>query len=976
MKKWLIVVCAVLLIGSLMGSHVVYVDADGTDEEAVTFDGDYVTTLASWKQNVYVDNHDFQATITPLDFDDVTLDPLEETHGYSSTVYRWDDDTLLSWDVTVPTEGLYQFAIDYFPLSDDYLDLELAIYVNDELPYQEAQQIILYKWWTQDTSFTLDRYGNDFFASQHQVNEWLHQDFYDPMGLFAEPLCFYLHAGTNHIELERIKGELLVGDITVSGEATWQSYETYSHNSQLTTESVLIETEAEIPTSKNASNIQPAVSRAVNVTPFSVQQLKLNTVSGSTFNAQRETISYEISVPQAGYYHVSWKVMQSTLTNGVVYRTLRINGEVPFEEAFSLPIEYSTKWQTVTFGGDDPYLFYFNEGINTISLSVNLSPYQDAYYEINDLLDYVNALSLKIKKLTGNQLDEDRDWEITEYLPTVVDDLIDAAETLTAIQSSIAALSSTSKSSEMESLLKIAIRNLLFLAEEPNDIPKNIALLSTSSNSIASTLGNVISLILNSPLDVDKFYVHTDVTLPKANASFIVRFWISLKRFVLSFFDQRFTQESDGTELTVWINRNKQYVDLIQKMIDEDFTETTNIKVNASVMAAEGKLILANSAGTAPDVALGVSSWLPYDLGIRGAILDLTTYQDDPDFKTVLGYFPDQSLIPLMYDNGLYGLPDTENFYVLFYRRDILSSLDIDIPQTWDDVTKIMPILKRYGMNFYLPLSSGTSLKSFDSTLPFLFQYGSSVYQDNAMTVNLDNEASVSGLEMMTELYTIYSMDITVSSFYNDFRLGLSPIGVGDFGMYITLLNAAPDIQGLWDIALMPGVEKEGYIDRSAPGAQTANMIFAGSDQPDEAWAFLKWWASTETQTDFTSLLVSTFGKEYLWNSANTAAFQTLNIHENDITTIMAQWDYLKELPKVPGSYQVELELSNIWNSVVIDRENLRVLLNDGIIQMNREITKKMSEFGYTDKQGNVIKPYSMASTALIQTWKGDESDD
>ncbi len=974
MKKSLLLFTVLLLGFSLMGAHVVTVEADVEPNDTTPFDGNYYSILSSWKNEVFSLNSSFEVTISPSDFEGVILNPLTDKVGYPNLVYDWTDDSVISFDVTVPTEGLYQINLDFYSLSEDYLDLELAIKINGEYQYKEMQQIILYKLWRQDDSFTVDRYGNDFFGSQTQAFEWIHQDFCDPMGLFSEPLKFRLNAGLNSIQLSRIKGNIKIGNITLQGEQQLMSYQAYSQNKSLVNEDLKLEYEAEIPTIKNASNIQSAVSRTVNVTPYSVKQLKLNTLSGLTFNSERESVEYSVEVPEDGYYYLTLKVLQSTITNGVVFRTLRINGEVPFEEAYELPIEYHSKWQNYTLGGNNPYLIHFNQGVNTVSLSVCLSPYQSAYYQIDQMLDDINHLSLQIKKLTGNQLDEDRDWEITDFLPNIVTELTHSADQLEIIKNDIAALSETSKLSEMESLLKIAIRNLRFLAKDPNEIPKNITLLSTSSNSIASTLGNVIGLLLNSPLDIDKFYLHTEVELPKANANFIVRFWVSIKRFFLSFFDMRFVPDTDGTELTVWVNRNKQYVDLIQKMVDEDFTKNTSIKVNVSVMAAEGKLILANSAGKAPDVALGVSSWLPYDMGIRGAIKDLTEFSDDSEFAQTLDYYQTESLIPFVYDNGIYGLPDTENFYVLFYRTDIMNTLEISIPETWEEVKDIMPILKRYGMNFYLPLSSGTSLKAFDATLPFLFQYGSTIYANDAFTVDLDNPQSVNALETMTELYTIYSMDITVSSFYNDFRLGLSPIGVGDFGMYITLLNAAPDIQGLWKIALLPGVDQEGVINRSAPGAQTANMIFENTEKADESWAFLKWWASTATQIDFTNRLLSTFGKEYLWNSANTEAFESLNILEEDIEIIQEQWTHLKELPKVPGSYQVELEISNLWNSVVIDRQNLRVLLNDGIPQMNREIAKKMAEFGYMDKKNAVLKPYVIATTSLIETWKqGDD---
>ena len=44
----------------------------------------------------------------------------------------------------------------------------------------------------------------------------------------------------------------------------------------------------------------------------------------------------------------------------------------------------------------------------------------------------------------------------------------------------------------------------------------------------------------------------------------------------------------------------------------------------------------------------------------------------------------------------MYGLPETENYNVLFYRTDIMDELGIDatLINTWDDVIKVLPKLQ------------------------------------------------------------------------------------------------------------------------------------------------------------------------------------------------------------------------------------------------------------------------------------------
>jgi ABC-type glycerol-3-phosphate transport system substrate-binding protein len=52
--------------------------------------------------------------------------------------------------------------------------------------------------------------------------------------------------------------------------------------------------------------------------------------------------------------------------------------------------------------------------------------------------------------------------------------------------------------------------------------------------------------------------------------------------------------------------------------------------------------------------------------------------------------------------------------------------------------------------------------------------------------------------------------------------------------------------------------------------------IMSQTEMPNEAWTFLKWWSSDEVQAEFGSLLQSTYGSEYIWPTANTSAFATL----------------------------------------------------------------------------------------------------
>ncbi len=57
----------------------------------------------------------------------------------------------------------------------------------------------------------------------------------------------------------------------------------------------------------------------------------------------------------------------------------------------------------------------------------------------------------------------------------------------------------------------------------------------------------------------------------------------------------------------MWVSRGRDWAQIIKQMIDEDFTPETGIKVNVNVIPAGEMqvLLLANTSGLAPDVALG-----------------------------------------------------------------------------------------------------------------------------------------------------------------------------------------------------------------------------------------------------------------------------------------------------------------------------------------------------------------------------------
>ena len=913
-------------------------------------------------------------------------------HPTAASVFHWEEHSTstLSFVVddgnpeTKAEKSLYTIEIEYYSLVESIIDIEFGLKINGETPFFEASQITLTTLWKMSGEPTADRYGNDVNMSQEVYKGWQTAALQDSTRLAKEGLVFAIEEG-DEISLTKINGDVKIAKITVKPMDTYVSYADYIGDNEVVNTSVQ-RYEAEKMLNKSNTTINMSTSRELGVEPFDVKNLKLNIIGDGSWGASGEFITWEVEVEKEGYYYLAFKVKQTT-ENTTSYRTLYVNGEIPFEEAKHLPFSYTSEWTNVPIQGVDGtlYAIKLNAGKNQIRLEVDSTLYQSISERLSRITAEMNEMGLDITKFTNGNTSKGIDWELEENFPEMKTKIQKWTVQLRQVIEAYRNISGFSKTTLLSQDLGSAIQKLEKILDNFEELPRRLSLLSEGSSCAAQLVAGQMDSVLTQGLVVDSFYIYSDQDdLPKATGSFFKSLWVGIQRFFISFFDDSYkTDSSNDEELVVWVNRSRQYADVIQKLTDAaTATGDLDFKVKVSLMSDDGKLILANSAGQQPDVALGVSAWIPNDYGMRGMLADLRQFDG---YLDLIEQFNAEQLVPMTYDDHLYGIPETENFYVLFYRTDTLGKLGLSVPSTWDDVIDMLPVLKRFDMDFYIPLSNASSSKSFDTTAPFIYQFEGEIYEYNSkgiLTGGLENENTIKALEFITDLYTEYGLPYQVSSFFNEFRYNRIPIGIADFSTYLNLLNGAPEIQGLWDITVVPGIEvtdEEGNtkVNRYMPGAQQAGVIFEKSDKKQQAWEFLSWWTSKDIQVEYANTMVNTLGKRYLWNTGNMEAFKELAWNEHHKEVIMEQWTYLKEVSRIPGYYIVEREISNSWNKVVYNDENLRSTLSDAMIKITKEITRKMQEFHYVDGKGNVTdKEYIMPSAESINKWKEGKKDE
>jgi len=873
-----------------------------------------------------------------------------ENFENEARVLRTEENSYVEYSVNVEQAGLYSIKMDYFPVESRGIAVERILSINGEVPFLGADRLNFQRVWGDSGSSRFDNQGNEIRSSQVEKPRWESAWFRDSLGYVTEPYYFYLRQGANTIRLTGVNEPVVIRSLSIKAPVKTQSYSEYisgvnQDKYRNNRKNYLIRIQGERSVRRSDPSLYPIYDRSSGATePPSVARIRLNMIGGEIWRVAGQWIEWEFDAPENGMYRITIKGRQNYNRGFVSNRTIMINGEIPVQELSSVPFNYSNKWTLKTLGNKDgDFYFPLEAGTNTIRVQATMGGMGEMLNIMEESVFRLNAIYRKILVLTGPEPDIYRDYRVDVVYPEVIEAMKLESKILFKLVDDLTKYSGE-RSAQAAVALTLA-RQLELFVRRPDRIPRTLVNFKTN----ISSLGDSLLALSQSQLDIDYIVISaSDAKIPKINENFFVSASHEIRSFFASFFVDYnnlgdFHRKSADV-VSVWILAGRDQSTILKAMIDDTFTPLTGIKVNVKLVAADA-VMPAVVAGTGPDMALTVPQGDPVNYAIRKAVIDISKF---PDFEEAVKDLNPSVIVPFTFNDGVWGLPETQYFHVMFYRKDIFEELNLTIPNTWDELINILPVIQKNNMNVGIP-SVATNVQAnidFSNFLAHLFQRGGRMYNEDSSRTLLDSEIAIEAFDVYTKFFTHYKTPV-VYDFVNRFRTGEMPLAFADYTNFNTLEVFAPELRGLWGFSRMPGLPRaNGEINRSVSTGTLASMIFSKAKNKDAAWQFLKWWISEDTQLRYGRELESIMGAAARYPTANYAAFRRLSWGSEQMAVLDEQRKWTVGVPEVPGGYFISRHITNAARRILNEGQDTRETLLDYTLTINDELIKKRKEFG------------------------------
>lgn len=831
--------------------------------------------------------------------------------------------------------------------------------------------------------FVTDIMNNELRPTMVQTPEWMSYTLRDSGGYYANDLGFVLEpdeSGMIELTLNGVNEPVAFSAITLEPYTEYRTYDDYLKDvkaqigEQLPEGSSVVKIESEYTSNTSTNVVYPIEDRSDALTsPADTKRTVLNTIGAEKWETIGQWVEYQFTVDSSGMYEIYSRFKQSYLNGMYVNRILKIytadatgvryeseeayaaakgntagyyNG-VPFEEATRLRFDYNNNWQVKSLSdGTDKgatYPLYLEAGVvYTLRFEVTLGSMSDLIRQVESILDALNDDYLSIIRLTGTSPDDYRDYNFARLLPDTLINMIVQGEELEKVSDFLkkdtvgVASSYTGICDKLSNLLDK-------MGKDEDAIAKNL----DNLKSYIGSLGTFLTDAKTQPLQMDYLQIQgSSAAAPKGRANFFRGLAHEFSNFWMSFFRDynsmgAMESSEDGGALqsvNVWLAYGRDQSQVIRNLCTNEFTPDHEISVNLQLITG-GTLLPSILAGKGPDVYLGLSQTDVINYAIRGALKNV---EEMEGFDSVVLNFNEAAMMVLGTvdedgDMHYYGLPETQNFPMMFVRTDILSDLGIEFPKTWEDIYVAQSKLESNNME----IGVTTDYKI------FLYQMGGELFADNGMRINLDSITGLDAFETMCNMFTQYSFPYKYDA-ANRFRTGEMPIIISSYtSLYNHLKVFATELDNCWTFLPLPGyTQEDGTINNcSVSTVSAAVMIRKSGDDYGNAWSFLKWYTDAPCQTEYANEMVAIIGDSAKHATANRTALESMPWTHDEYVEVAKQFENLASIPNYPGYYIIDRYTEFAFLSAYNDDADPTTEILSYINIINKEITRKREEF-------------------------------
>ena len=855
----------------------------------------------------------------------------------------------ITWEFDVKQAGRYQIAVTYMAGDEGSDDLRCSLLLDGKRPFEEAASCRLKRHYKNKHEVRQDKTGNDLIPGMKEVHVWRSAVLLDSTGYQAEGYLFWFEAGRHSLTLETPDNSILIAAAELRPSREPRPYaemkKEWASQGLKPYDGKTLQFEAENPFGQSDTSLYPVYDRTGAATsPNDPAKIRRNTIGQMQWAENGMYITYKINAKQAGLYGLTLKFRQNYLLGTAVFRNIYVNGKIPCAECKNVRFTFDFSWQNRTLQDrkGNPVLIPLKKGENTLTFCVTLGPWDRVLQGVDVANGRMNDLYRRIIMVTSSNPDPYRDYFLTREIKGLEKMCQDLSDDLSALADEFDRINGGA--SNQSAPLKRASEQMHDFAVKPADIQDH---LSSFREQIAM-LSEWLLTNKQQPLELDYFLLHApEAELPAPGGTFWQNFVFGVKQFFAAFSEDYNSMDDGGEDaVLVWVNDGRDQTQMLKDLIYDRFSSKQNIGVRINLV--QGGLIEATLSGNGPDVAIGVARGQPVNLACRSALASL---EKQPGFDRVKNRFSEDALLPYTYNDHVYALPMTQTYLVMFYRTDILRELELEVPQTWDEMLSTAAVLQRKNMAIGLPYTAITAAGAVDLGVgakdlfpTLLLQNGGSYYNRDLTKTDLDSQIALDAFNLWTAFYTRYGFDLSYD-FNTRFRTGEMPIAIAAYTMYGMLSAAAPEIRGQWEMTAMPGVKKpDGSIDRSGGASGSAVVMFENAANKEACWKLMDFITSDEIQGEYGNEIEALLGPAARYATANLNAFEKLPWTGAEKDVLLQQRKWVREIPEIPGSYYTSRCIDNAFRDVVYNRKTPRTALERENDAINRELKRKREE--------------------------------